>query len=110
MIEVGHHAVDQLAATQIAGIQALRQEAKQIACLLDCFRPIGGRCGGQQVFEFRLSRAQRFLIGFDLGPQTPKVRCLLGCHTAMNIEIGWLISHLLFLRVRYPRVPDGPMT
>jgi hypothetical protein len=79
MIEVGHHAVDQLAAAQIACIQALRQEAKQIACLLDRLRPVGGGCDCQQVFEFRLSRAQRFLVGFDLGPQTAKVGRLLGC-------------------------------
>src|SRR3712207_6901810 len=44
-------------------------------------------------FEFRLSGAQRFLIGLDFGPQTPKVGCLLGGHAAMGVETGRLISH-----------------
>jgi hypothetical protein len=69
MIEVGHYAVDQLAAAQIACIQTLRQEAEQIACLFNRLLPVGSRCSCQQLFEFCLSRAQRCLVGFDLGPR-----------------------------------------
>ncbi len=104
MVEVGQHPVDELAAAQIACIQASREQAKQIACLLDRLVPIGGGCGRQQILESDLSCAQCFLIGLDLGSQTSKVGCLLGCHAAMSIEIGRLIGHNLFLRVRHLRI------
>jgi hypothetical protein len=104
MVKVGQRAINQPAAAQIARIQALREEAKQIAYLLDRLVPVIGGRGCQQLFEFRLSRAQRFLVGFHLGPQTSKVGRLLGCHAAMSIEIGRLIGHRLFLRVRYLRI------
>ena len=83
----------------------MREKAKQIAYLLDRLVPIGGRCGYQEFFEFRLSRAQRFLVGFDLRSQTPKVSGLLGCHATMSIEIGGLAGHGLFLRVYCLHIP-----
>ena len=100
MIEVGQDTVYELSATKIACIQVVREESKQVTCLLNRLVPITGGRGCQQVFEFCLSRSQRFLVGFDLGTETSKVGCLLSRHAAMSIKIGRLISHNLFLRIR----------
>jgi len=51
----------------------LGEEAQQIACLLDRFRPIRSGSSREQILEFRLSRVQRRLVSFDLGSQPPKV-------------------------------------
>src|SRR4051812_19826722 len=100
MIEVGHHAVDQLAPAWIDRSRTLGEEAQQIACFLDCLRPIRSRSGREQIFEFRLSRVQRRLLRFDLGSQPAQLGCLLGCHAAMRVEAGRVIHHGPISRVR----------
>src|SRR5215207_2795098 len=93
MIEVGHHAVDQLTPARIARRCTLGEEAQQIAGFLDRLGPIRGRSGREQILEFRLSRVQRRLIRFDLGSQPSKVGCLLGRHPTVCVEAGGVVNH-----------------
>src|SRR3954469_18071700 len=93
MIEVGHHAVNQLTPAWIGRSFTLGEEAQQVTSLLDRRRPSRGRSGREQICECRLSRVQRRLICFDLRSQPAQLGCLLGCHAAVRVEAGRVIRH-----------------
>ena len=116
MIEVGHHAVNQLTPAWIGRSCTLGEEAQQIACFLDRRRPSRGRSGREQILEFPLSRVQRRLLRFDLGSQPAQLGGLLGRHPAVRVEAGRVIHHgpisrvhrLLVLTFKLAQSAAGP--